>query len=134
MTAVLPVSLLLHAIPFETTSSQLIGVLVLWAIAAAFAVIGLRIRRKHGAPMMFLATAGGWMLVMVLLASLGESDLGALAAAAGIGGLAQAAVIATRTRDGRGARVGIEAAIGGAAFVVVFAAAVAGAVKIGALR
>jgi hypothetical protein len=57
-----------------------------------------------------------------------------MATAMAIGGLAQAAVIAMRTRDGGGARAGIEATIGGAAFVVVFAVAVAGAVQIGALR
>ncbi|HEX2780659.1 MAG TPA: hypothetical protein VHM30_14235 [Gemmatimonadaceae bacterium] len=134
MTAGLPVSPLLHALLFETTGSIVAGAVILWAVAAAFAMIGLRIRRTQGAPMMFLATIGGWMLVMILLASVGERDLGAMAAAGGIGGLAQAAVIAIRTRDGRGARTGTEAAIGGAAFVVVFVAAVAGAVKIGALQ
>jgi hypothetical protein len=84
--------------------------------------------------MMFLATISGWMLVMVLLASAGDTDAGAMATAMATGGLAQAAVIAIRTRGGGAVRTGPEAAIGGAAFVVVFAAAVAGAVQIGALR
>jgi hypothetical protein len=128
------VPLLLHAILFETTGSIVVGALVLWALASAFAMIGLRIRRARGAPMLFLATIGGWMLVTIVLGLAGETELGAIAVIMAIAGLAQAAAITVRTRRGDSGRTMSDAAIGGGAFVVAFAAALAGAVRIGAIQ
>ena len=106
---------LLHEI-FPSGDAVLALIAMVLAIGIAFAFIGVAIARRYGVGGLAMSTVAFCLLLFVVATSTSR-DLGAVAAIPIFGGFAQAAVIARRTRNGRGGPIAIEAAIGGAVFI-----------------
>ena len=112
---------LLHEI-FPSGDIVLLFLATVIAIAIAFAFIGVAIARRYGPGGLAMSTVGFCLLVFIVATTTGR-ELGAISAFPIVGGFAQAAVIALRTRDGGGRSILIEAVIGGAVFIAAMIAA-----------
>lgn len=108
--------LLLHEI-FPSGDVVLALMLMVVAIGIAFAFIGVAIARRYGPAGLALSTVGFCLLLFIVTTSVAR-DLGAVFAVPIVGGFAQAVVIAMRTRNGGGRSMPVEAAIGGAVFIL----------------
>lgn len=119
--------LLLHEI-FPSGDVVSFLMLMVVVISIVFAFIGVYIARRYGPGGLAVSTVA-FCLLMFVLSTNSDRDLGALMTFPIIGGFAQAAVIGFRTRDGGGRSASLEALIGGGAFFAgVFAAIAVAAV------
>jgi len=90
--------------------------LMVCAIGVGFAFVGVFICRKYGPAALAMSTVGFCLLVFILLTSK-DRDLGVPVAFPIFAGFMQALVIGYRTYGGGGRSLAVEALIGGAAFV-----------------
>ena len=119
--------LLLHEI-FPSGDVVLMLMLMVLGIGIVFAFIGVAIARRYGPGGLAVSTVGFCLLLFIVTTS-SDHDLGVVAAFPIMGGFAQAGVIAIRTRNGGGRSMPVEAAIGGAVFIAgIVATAVVGGI------
>jgi hypothetical protein len=105
-------ALLLHEI-FPSGDVMLVLLLMVLAIAIAFAFVGVYVARRYGPGGLAVSTVAFCLAVFILSTS-SDRDVGEVMVIPIVGGFAQATVIATRTRGGRGGSMLKEALIGGA--------------------
>jgi hypothetical protein len=118
---------LLHEI-FPSGDVVLMLMLMVLGIGIVFAFIGVAIARRYGPAGLAMSTVGFCLLLFIVTTS-SDRDLGAVSAFPIMGGFAQAGVIGIRTRNGGGRSTAVEAAIGGAVFIAgMIAAAIVGAI------
>ena len=119
-------ALLLHEI-FPSDGFILALLLLVCAIGVGFAFVGVFICRKYGPAALAMSTVGFCLVVFILLTSK-DRDLGVPVAFPIFAGFMQALVIGYRTYDGGGRSLVVEALIGGAVFVgsIILALIVAG--------